>query len=330
MKIIKIKKESKIFLKQKNLIENLYVIKNIFINKLFYFIIFLFFIFIFFLFLFNTLLYKNNNLKVCLCTIGKRENKYAREFINHYKKYGIDKIFIYDNNDLGDEKFETVLLDYINNKFVEIINVRGKIAIQRKVLKDCYIKNKKLYDWFIILDMDEFIFLNNFGNIKIFLNDKRFQKCNLIHLNRVFHTDNNQIYYKNISLFKRFPKYITNITTVKSILRGRLFNISFNNIHTINPNYESCNGFGHIINKSEKWTDFKYYYFDHFYFKSTEEYTEKVNRGDGRFGINEKLKLSKIRAYFLYNEITIEKIKLFEQKIGINLNFYKIKLKFKK
>ena len=28
-----------------------------------------------------------NNLKVCICTLGKKENKYIREFVSHYKKY---------------------------------------------------------------------------------------------------------------------------------------------------------------------------------------------------------------------------------------------------
>lgn len=44
-------------------------------------------------------------------TIGKNENKYAREFAQHYKKHGVDKIFIYDNNDVEGEN-EIVLADY--------------------------------------------------------------------------------------------------------------------------------------------------------------------------------------------------------------------------
>ena len=51
------------------------------------------------------------NLKVCLCTLGKMENIYAREFVQHYKKYDIDKIFIYDNNEISGETFDSVLAD---------------------------------------------------------------------------------------------------------------------------------------------------------------------------------------------------------------------------
>ena len=37
-------------------------------------------------------------LKVLLCTIGKEENKYIKEFVNHYRKLKIEKIILYDNN----------------------------------------------------------------------------------------------------------------------------------------------------------------------------------------------------------------------------------------
>ena len=52
---------------------------------------------------------KNNHLdkkdiKVCVCTVGKQENN-IREFVDYYQKYGIDKIFLYDNNDEDGESF---------------------------------------------------------------------------------------------------------------------------------------------------------------------------------------------------------------------------------
>ena len=33
-----------------------------------------------------------NKIKVCICTYGKNENRYIREFIQHYEKYDVDKI----------------------------------------------------------------------------------------------------------------------------------------------------------------------------------------------------------------------------------------------
>ena len=61
-----------------------------------------------------------------ICLFAKQENRYIKEFINYYKKLKINKIFLYDNNDLNGEYFEDILSKYINNNFVEIVNYRGK------------------------------------------------------------------------------------------------------------------------------------------------------------------------------------------------------------
>ena len=42
---------------------------------------------------------KLNQIKICICTIGKNENKYIKEYVEYYKKLGINKIYLYDNND---------------------------------------------------------------------------------------------------------------------------------------------------------------------------------------------------------------------------------------
>ena len=69
------------------------------------------------------------NIRVCLCTLGKKENLYIKEFIQYYEKIGIDKIFLYDNNDINDERFEPIIEEYINKSFVKLYNWRGKQKI---------------------------------------------------------------------------------------------------------------------------------------------------------------------------------------------------------
>ena len=277
----------------------------------------------------NLILKNEKNLKVCLCTLGKEENRYAREFVEHYKKYDVDKIIIYDNNEIIGEAFDLVLSDYIKNKYVEIINYRGKNKIQIPILNDCYKNNVNKYDWFIFYDMDEFIFLKNYSSIKYFLNNKNFKSCNIIYLNWVNHIDNDQIYYQNESLFKRFPKYIYNEVnvSVKSIVRGHRSKMYINHNHIINPKLSSCNEFGikkKFINSihTDK-PDYKYYYIDHFRFKSTEEYINKIKRGDCFYGNYSKLTFEVIKFYFKSNKITLNKIKYFESKSNLNLSFFR-------
>ena len=88
-----------------------------------------------------------SNIKVCLCTVGKQENNYILDFIKFYKKYGVDKIFLYDNNDINSERFEEVISEYIENNYVKIFNYRGKYKPQLFIYDHCYKLNKKNYDW---------------------------------------------------------------------------------------------------------------------------------------------------------------------------------------
>jgi len=104
-------------------------------------------------------------IKVCVCTLAKLENKYIREFVQHYEKYGVDKIFLYDNNDIDGEKFDEVLFDYIEKGFVQIMNWRGKYKTMLAIMNDCYQTNYVYYDWLIFYEIDEFIHLYKYNNI---------------------------------------------------------------------------------------------------------------------------------------------------------------------
>ena len=282
-----------------------------------YFIILIFMI----LDLYFTFKKKINLIKVCLCSVGKLENKYIREFVEHYRKYKVDKIFIYDNNEINGEKFDNILKDYINEKFVEVINFRGKEGKQLKMFEDCYKKNSMKYDWLIFYDMDEFIYLKKIINIKDFLNQKKFNKCQSIYLNWVIHTDNNLKYYYNKSLAQRFTEIYKNknYCNGKTIIRGNIKNIKMETTHLLDRKIGRCNGFGKKFKSKGIFCllpDYKYYYIDHYYSKSTEEFINKINKGDAIFG--KKNKYTRINIYFKFNKITYEKIKYIGLKMGLN------------
>ena len=247
---------------------------------------------------YKNILYKKKiieYIKVCICTIGKKENLYIREYINHYKNYGVDKIFIYDNNDINNEKFEEIIIDYINNGFVQVINFRGILSPQNKAYLDCHKMNYKKYKWLIFYDLDEFIFLKNYKNIKLFLNRKIFNKCDRIQLNFLYHTDNNLLYYDNRTLKERFPikekkarlKKKGGYSVIKSIIRGNITITQIDNPHIISHKLTSCDGFGNIKmieNITTNISDFNYFYIIHYFSKSTEEFINKLLRGSAFHG----------------------------------------------
>ena len=307
-------------------------IKDIYLTKSSLKIIYILCIIISFL-SFNKKIKNNYQLtKVCICTIGKNENRYIREFVEYYKKIGVDKIFLYDNNDLDKENFKTVIKDYIDKEYVQIFNWRGIKAPHFKAINDCYLRYNKYYNWLIFYDVDEYIHLYNYGNIKDFLNDKKFNKRQKIYLNWVFHTDNNQIHYQNISLFKRFPEIerdaIINknfIQKVKSILRGNISDFviskSKETSHIITNSVKGCNGFGKEINLLKenlmKNSDTKFYYIDHFYTKSLEEFVDKINRGSAVNGKSIMFKLYRIIRYFSINKLKYFKFNYIMKKSGL-------------
>ncbi len=73
--------------------------------------------------------------------------------------------------------------------------------------------------------------------------------------------------------------------------------------------------------------DYEYYYIDHYYCKSVEEFIEKINKGCAMQEDSVPYKIHRINRYFDINEINIEKITYIENKTGLNLLSYKLKLK---
>ena len=283
-----------------------------------------------------------NNIKVCICTLGKKENRYIREFVQYYENYEIDQIILYDNNEIDGERFEEVIKDYIDKGLVKLIDWRGRNRSMIRVWNDCYLNNFDKFDWLIFYDIDEYIFLKNYTSIKAFLKEPKFKKCQKIYLNWVIHTDNNLIYYDNRTLHERFPEVELNARnknkncygSVKSILKGHIPNVKINRMHIFSRDMKGCNGFGEEAELNQldhiKNPDYEYYYIDHYYSKSVEEFIEKINKGDVYFENKISFKMHRIKRYFNINKLTKEKIKYIEKNTGLNLHKYKKRLRIKK
>ena len=275
----------------------------------------------------------SKDFKVCLCTLGKEENNYIVEFVEYYKKYGIDKIFLYDNNDRNGERFDKVLSEYINNKFVRIINIRGKTQMQVDAFNHCNWLNYRKYNWLILFDIDEFIFLKDYNNIKDYLKNKRFDNCKAIFLNELYHTDNNQIYYQNKSVIERFPEinYNKSLVMLKTILRGRTSHIQIVNNHILHINFEGCDGKGNKKIYKDIYTqnpDYKNYFFHHYYSKSAEEFLMKIAKGSVFWGKKARsIDFNWLASYFNNNKMTEAKLNFFENRTGINLSSLREKMK---
>lgn len=95
-----------------------------------------------------------------LIAIGRLENEYAREFVEHHLSLGFSRVIIADNNYDGEEFFEDVLGDYISEGSVIIENFRGKPHIQCLAYNLLYEKYNFDYDWLAFFDFDEMLVIN--------------------------------------------------------------------------------------------------------------------------------------------------------------------------
>lgn len=191
---------------------------------------------------------QKKKMNVCICTIGKMENKYIREYVEYYKKFKVDKIYIYDNNEINSESFETVLFDYLSTNYIKIINYRGYLKPQYKMMNNCYKRNYLKYDWIMFYDIDEFLYLKDFSNIKHFLNQSKFNKCKLIYLNFIYYNDNNHLYYENKTVMLRFKTFkVDDSYFGKSIIRGNISKIKNVSCHYLTRDNKPCNGFGKMF-----------------------------------------------------------------------------------
>ena len=262
------------------------------------------------------------NIRILLCTVAKLENKYINEFVDHYRKLKIKKIIIYDNNDINGEKFEDILKEDINNNFIKIINYRGLQQPQFIALNNCYEENKNNYDWIAFFDIDEFLHINKYKELTKFLSLYRFNKCQCIIINWKYYCDNNKLYYEPKPLRERFIKEcdIEKIkishyyySAAKSIIRGKLKLVWGHFPHYTN-NTINCRADGQILNNYFSPPQYSFAYISHYITKSTEEFIERLKRGDVMIKPDNNYTMERINNYyFLFNNLTKEKLDLFKK-----------------
>ena len=292
--------------------------------------------------------------KIAICAIAKNENLYIRDWVEYHKNLGIDKIFLYDNNDIDGEHFETVIKDYIDSEYVYVFNKRG---IEKGLVYDknninlqslCYIetyntlKTNSDFQWLFFIDIDEYIDIKN-STLKEYLNNNKFNNYDTIVFPWVIYTDNNKLSYETGSLITRFPiqsKTPANIVkccvrigkNIKDITQHLLIHFMILNDEKICYDTGEPAKFTYLnldINKTgilqkirsihypiEKINDSNII-IRHYKFKTVEEYLirqYKRHWGTSKHHTDKPKTISSLeKNFFLYNEKTPEKIKIFNK-----------------
>ncbi len=232
--------------------------------------------------------------RILLCGIGKLENNYIREWVEHHKKLGFTNVVLYDNNDPDGEHFEDVIGDYINSGYVILKNWRGRELAQIPSYNDCYHQYKDKYDWIGFWDIDEFLEFDSAKTISEFLSQDKFKNVQCVRFGWKQYTDSGIITVKNnnysVKRFKevfdlqfckknKFPekRYISANTQAKSIIRTNVKNFKVTSPHCF-LDVPTVNAIGKPCWKAIRLGDkpvWKGAWLNHYRFKTIEEYVSK-------------------------------------------------------
>lgn len=243
-------------------------------------------------------------MRTALVGIGRQENRYAVEWVEHHLQLGFTHIFIADNNHDGDEHFEDVLQEHIDNGKVTIIDYRNQIAIQRQAYADIYAKYQADYEWMAFFDFDEFLDIRR-GTLQELLSVSPFMPAVLI--NWECYGDNGLLRYDDRPCWERFSKPLPHPLHVqykshaendhvKSIVRGGLGDICFKH----NP---------HVIGDMSPFREYDpndRAVLRHYITKTAEEWVWRSRRGSGSRTL-EKWHETYAGRFYRYNERTKEK-----------------------
>ena len=270
----------------------------------------------------------DKRIRCAIVATAKLENNYIKEWVEYHKSIGIDKIFLFDNNDIEGEKFDEVISDYINTGFVKIINKRGEVAtstynLQSHICREGYmLASSENYNWIAIIDIDEYItFSNNFKNIKEFLSQSKFDNFDCIRLSWKLYNDSDllKVEHNCYNLRNRFKTWKPHIIG-KTIFRSKLVNI-----------IKDLNGHGSKLAKAsdEEGNELLYEervsivnrnpkdinaWINHYKTKTIEEFVKiRMYRKD----INPQLHLHNLDKFFSYCKRTPEKEKLGKELLKI-------------
>ena len=250
--------------------------------------------------------------KVAVCAIGRLENRYAVEWVEHCNRLGVDKIFIYDNNRVEDgELFQDVLQPYIEAGFVEITYFEG---LQKDAYEKCYRDHSGEYDWIGFFDFDELVdFANVRMTIPVWIDQ---YNADVVCLNWQVMTDNGLTHYDPRPMKERFTEGTGEDFGinhhVKSFVRGGLEGVTFCDPHIpTTPELVCVNVLGERI--EQKAVQPKVIHsvarLLHYNTKTAEEWMGKVSRGWTRVTglVYKQRKEHAIEYFFSINERTPEK-----------------------
>lgn len=153
----------------------------------------------------------NNQNTIAIIACLKMEELYIKEWLDYHIKIGVDHFYLCDNNDSDySHKLSDVVSEYIDNGIVEVFDYSGVHPIQPSCYQDIYEKYGDIYDWYMVIDIDEFLDIPITNNdLKKFL--YRLDKYNKDYVALMWrqYDDNDLLEYDGRGCLERFTRPAT-------------------------------------------------------------------------------------------------------------------------
>lgn len=226
-------------------------------------------------------------MRVSLLCIARLESLSILDWVISHKKKGIYHIYIYDNNDIGDNSLSEILKDEVNSGFVTIIDdFKGKTSCQmaayNQFIKNHYNKNE--YDWLGVIDCDEYLDFtseeyNDASNLFSYYQEN-YPNASVVSVNWELYGDNHQYFYDSSrTVEERFPLPTNKLNydnrNIKSFIKNGAFAEFKFDPHTAYPNEgDFITSDGEICSPGPFNYNYKYKFckLKHYLTKSLEEY----------------------------------------------------------
>jgi len=241
---------------------------------------------------------------VAICVIGRRENRYAREWAKHYLDIGVKRIFVYDNGFGDDEHLADVLGDM---KQVEIIDWRDRKNGQNAAYDDCYQKHGNDYAWIGFFDFDEYLNIGTKKSLPILM--KTYGDVDAVLVNwRIIRDDGTPMPTETYVKYE-FPED----DHIKTFVRGGINGICWGKTPHVPsvPMMKCMNTRGEYV-EQKPFVKFELspMWLDHHTTRTAEEFVEKVKRGfPCHDAYTENYRHKAVEYFFKINERTEEKEK---------------------
>ena len=103
-----------------------------------------------------------------VCCIAKDEHPFIKEWIHHHLLVGAEKIIIFDNE--SSPSLRSLLREYVQHGFVDLFEIPGKE--QQMAAYDCCLREyEKKSKWIAFIDVDEFLIPKKHSDVRMILSD---------------------------------------------------------------------------------------------------------------------------------------------------------------